>query len=127
MIGHVLDASAIMAIINREPGAEIVENYLEQSIMSSVNMAETLAKMQLGGWTSVQAENDVSNLIQNIIPFDKDFAMLSARMIKSTKPYGLSLGDRACLATGLRLGLPVVTTDTAWKKLDLGVEVICVR
>lgn len=56
-----------------------------------------------------------------------EFVDLTASLIKHTKPFGLSLGDRACLALGMKMNLPVLTADRAWAKLDLGVQVNLLR
>lgn len=60
-------------------------------------------------------------------PFDTDLALRAALLRNSTRPYGLSLGDRACLALARREGLPVLTADRSWAKLDVGVEVVLIR
>jgi PIN domain nuclease of toxin-antitoxin system len=47
--------------------------------------------------------------------------------VRITRPYGLSLGDRACLALAIRRKATVYTTDAAWKNLNLGIEVEVIR
>ena len=58
------------------------------------------------------------------------------KLLSQTRQAGLSLGDRACLSLGLRLGVPVLTSDHAvprlwrdrvWASLNLSLEVRVIR
>lgn len=113
----VLDASALMALINNEPGALLVEQYIEKACISSVNFAETLTKMLEQGIPLEEAENVLDNLNLEIVPFDRKQVSGTSLLRSSTKPYGLSLADRICLNLGKMLKLPVLTTDQAWIKI----------
>jgi len=62
-----------------------------------------------------------------VIPFDGLQARTAARLRAMTRHAGLSLGDRACLALGDRLGYPVVTADRVWAGLQVGTEIIMIR
>jgi ribonuclease VapC len=122
----VLDSSALLAVIRKEPGAERVVPVLEQAVMSAVNFSEVIARVA----RSPQPEHairDVQQLIHDIRPFDTPQATLAGMLIVQTQPFGLSLGDRACLALGKQLGAKIVTADQTWKKLDLGVEIELIR
>jgi PIN domain nuclease of toxin-antitoxin system len=59
--------------------------------------------------------------------FDDLQARLAGELVTQTRPYGLSLGDRACLALAIQRKATVYTTDAAWKKLNLGIEVEVIR
>ena len=123
----VLDASAVLALIRREKGADKVAPVMNDGLLSSINAAEVYSK--LDEWRVTQLEHDVyHNLIVNqIVPFGPDLALATGRLRHITKPLGLSLGDRACLALALREGLPVMTADRHWTKLAIGVTIECVR
>ena len=61
------------------------------------------------------------------VPFDEVQARLAGELVAQTRPYGLSLGDRACLALAIQRKATVYTTDAAWKKLNLPIEVEVIR
>jgi ribonuclease VapC len=123
----VLDASALLAFLRNEPGAEEVAAVLSLSCISSVNLAETLSKMVEYGKPLDAVAYQIERLRIPVIPFDTEQAKLVASMWKSTRVVGLSLGDRACLSLGLKTGLPVLTTERAWLKADIGVSVGVLR
>lgn len=115
----VLDASALLAFLQQEKGSEKVEEHLSKSIMSTVNVSETIAVLSQIGIHSEEAVNIITNLIKEIIPFDTHQAHLAANLRKHTKHLGLSLGDRACLALAESLNCKVLTADKIWNKLNL--------
>lgn len=124
----VLDASAILAYLKREPGHErILEALDAEAAMSTVNLAEVLSKVVVEG----QALNAVAARLGSrgltVYPFTDDDARTVAAMYPATRSFGLSLGDRSCLALGLRLGLPVLTADRAWSHVPVGVTVEVIR
>ncbi len=122
----VVDSSVLIAYLLKEPlSVDLADE--TKTVVSSVNLAETLAKLIRYGATEHQAWADATELADEIIPFSPEHARTSARLFHRTRQHGLSLGDRACLALGLALGLPVYTTDRVWKEVDVGVEVIVVR
>jgi ribonuclease VapC len=122
-----LDASAIIALLNGETGADIVAEHLDAAIISSVNYCE-VASYMMGMDIDAQALDSVlAPTLPNIINFNIEQATLAAALRKDTKKFGLSLGDRACLALGLYENCKVITADTAWSKLKLTVEVIQIR
>lgn len=125
----VLDCSALLALLLREPGAEQVEAVLPAACISSVNLAEALAKMTDWGITLENAQNTIRGLGIEIVDFDADQAAHSAALRKHTRQAGLSLGDRACLALALQRKAPAMTTDKAWLRLDSAdlPEIICIR
>ena len=61
------------------------------------------------------------------MPFDREQAQLAGQLAILTQKHGLSLGDGACLAAGIVLEARVLTADTAWRKLNLGVEIVLIR
>jgi PIN domain nuclease of toxin-antitoxin system len=123
----VLDASALLAFLRNEPGADKVAAVLTGACMSAVNLAETLGKMVEYGKPLEAMAYQVERLQIPIIPFDDDQARLAASLWISTRAVGLSLGDRACLALALKTALPTLTTEREWEKANVGVRVIRIR
>jgi len=123
----VLDASALLAFLRNEPGADKVAAVLTRSCISSVNLAETLSKMIQYGKPLETVASQIERLRIPVVPFDVDQARLASSLWMSTRPFGLSLGDRACLSLALRLSVPALTTERDWSKIDIGVDVEKIR
>ena len=124
----VLDASAILAIINQEAGYEkLSPDLLSRAVASTVNIAEVQAKLVTRGWLADEAWEDAVSPIREIIDFTEQHARIAGGMAGQTKPFGLSLGDRACLALGVALKTPVYTAERSWKKLKLDLQIQCIR
>lgn len=123
----VLDASALLTLLQEEPGFEQIEKMLPHAIMSTVNLSEVIAVLISIGISAEEAQNIAFEFIDEIIPFDSNQASLAAFLRSETKPYGLSFGDRACLALAQMQQIEVITADKIWGKLkikDLKVHVI---
>lgn len=121
----VLDSSAILALLWAEPGSEKVAEYLTKSSISAVNAAEVLTKLRESGITRENATSNFDELGIEIIDFDFKSAAETAELRISTKQLGLSLGDRACLALGIKLDATIVTADKSWAKFrSAKIEVI---
>ena len=124
----VLDASAILAVINAEPGAEkLTSDLLADAVASAVNLAEVQTKLVSRGWTSDEAWEDATSPIREVLPFDEEQARMAGDLVIQTRHLGLSLGDRACLALGIALKVPVYTAEKAWKKVKVGVRIHVIR
>ena len=123
----VADASAILAALKNEPFGNVDPQELVGAAISAVNLCEVLSKLHEDGLSEAQAEAAVSAMDLRVAPFDEPQARTAARLRSTTRHAGLSLGDRACLALGERLGYPVVTADRVWVSLDLGVEIVVIR
>jgi ribonuclease VapC len=119
----VLDASALLALIQGEPGHEKIAAVLHRSKVSAVNLAEAGSHLTNLGQPIAEARSALATLNLDIVPFDDEQAMETARLRPLTRPLGLSLSDRACLALARKLRLPAMTTDRAWGRLDIGVQV----
>jgi len=124
----VLDASAILAVISGEPGAEkLTPDLLARAVASTVNLAEVQTKLVSRGWTSGQAWEDATSPVQEALPFDEEQARIAGDLMTQTRHLGLSLGDRACLALATALRVPVYTAENAWKKVKLDLKVHVIR
>lgn len=123
----VLDASALLAMLHGEPGAEIVEDLIASSAISSVNWSEVIQKA-LERQTDVRGlREDLESLGLEIAPFTAELAESTAHLRSQTRHAGLSLGDRSCLALARFLDLPVLTADRIWNELTIGIEIRVVR
>ena len=124
----VLDASAVLAVILGESGAEQVIQQLADGHMATVNLSETLAKLIEYGLPATEAQRQIGRLELQMHDFTPEQAAAVALLRASTREFGLSLGDRACLALGQSLGLPVLTADrqmaAAQEKLALDIRLI---
>jgi PIN domain nuclease of toxin-antitoxin system len=123
----VLDASAVLAVLHREAGSASVEPHMFGAFVSSVNLAEVGTRLSDRGIPMAEARAMIERLGVRIIAFDEALAYESAALRRATRSRGLSLGDRACLALARRDGLPVMTADRTWSKLDIGIEIKLIR
>jgi PIN domain nuclease of toxin-antitoxin system len=121
----VLDASALLAWLQAETGADLVELELASAAISSLNWSEVLQKSLAHGVQITGLREDLEALGLAIVPFDVDDAEQAARL--GPPGSGLSLADRACLALGLRHGVPVLTADRAWAQVTRNVDVRVIR
>jgi ribonuclease VapC len=131
--GPVLDASALLAYLQDEPGAGTVEEALDAgALMNIVNYAEVLSRLADAGeepavaHARLGAQGLIGGLVQ-LVPLAAEDTVVIAELRPATRAHGLSLGDRACLATALRLERPVLTADRLWATLDVGVAVRLIR
>ena len=123
-----LDASALLASSNEERGANTVETALSDAAMSSVNVAEVASKLSEHGWSPTDIGPLFEQLQLSIIPFDLSTALRSGQLRQATRNFGLSLGDRACLATAMAHSMDVLTADKTWGKLKIsGLTIITLR
>ena len=124
----VLDASAILAMLNHEPGSEkLTPEMLSDAAGSTVNLAEVHTKLVSRGGDPNEAWEVALSAVQEPVPFTEEHARIAGGLVVQTRALGLSLGDRACLALGLALKAPVYTTDKSWKNLKLGVRIHVIR
>ena len=126
----VLDASAVLAVLQQEPGEDRVAGALaDGAIISAVNLSEAVARLADRGVPEAEIRADIRRLRVDVAPFDGADAFAAGLLRPATRAAGLSLGDRACIALGQRSGLPVLTADSAWMSLDFhpDVEIITLR
>jgi PIN domain nuclease of toxin-antitoxin system len=124
----VLDASALLAVLNGEPGAEeLTPELLQAAASSTVNLAEVQSKLVNCGIRPKDAWEAALSPIREAVAFTSEQAKIAGSLIAQTRSLGLSLGDRACLALGIALKAPVYTADRSWKNLKLGIRIHVVR
>jgi ribonuclease VapC len=123
----VLDASAMLALIQRETGGEKVEPMLSHAMMSAVNFCETVQRLRRGGMPVESVTMLLMSLVSEPVAFDKATAYIAASIHEKTRGQGISFGDCACLALALMHGVPAVTAERKWDRCDVGVEVIRIR
>lgn len=123
----VLDASALMALLQDEPGADRVEAVLDEALISAVNYCEVVGKLQDYGVPSGDIAAILAAVPLDVIAFDAAQAIEAGALRPATRRSGLSLGDRACLALARIRGASALTADKAWLDLDIGVDVVALR
>ena len=116
-----------MAMLNQEPGQDIGEAYLGDALLSIVNYAEVASNLGRRHLSAAVLRKTLESFDRNVVPMDKETALLTGALTSKTKQHGLSLGDRACLALGIAKNLPVLTADRAWADVELPVEVKLIR
>jgi len=122
-----LDTSAIIALLRKEPGYEILEEVIANSAISTVSLGELVSVLSRSNIIENEIDEIIKDLVPEIIPFTEDIAINTGKLIKQTKKLGLSLGDRACIATEIYHNMSVYTTDKIWKELKTSAEIIVVR
>jgi PIN domain nuclease of toxin-antitoxin system len=124
----VFDASVMLATIHHERGAEkVTDELLDRSVASAVNLAEVQSKLVKRGYLPDEAWEDSLAAVRVVAPFTRDHSRIAGDLITTTEPYGLSLGDRSCLALAIALNAPVYTTEQAWRNLKVGIPIHVIR
>jgi ribonuclease VapC len=127
MSEFVLDASALLALLNAEEGAEIIQGLLPNAVISAVNLAEVVARLAILGMPESEIRNILTLLGLEIVPFDTEQAFQAGLLFPPTRSHGLSPGDRSCLALAKAVNATAVTADQAWGDLNFGVGIKLVR
>lgn len=118
MAKHVLDATALLAAIFEERGADRVEEALKRgAAISAVNMAEVAGFLRNDGWTAGEVADVVTELGIKVVPFDAETALAAGAYRRKTRHLGLAMGAWACLATARLLDAPALTADPRWAGL----------
>lgn len=123
-----LDASALLVLLQDEPGAEIVTDAMSDASMSAANLSEVVAKLIQHGVPDGEAESILKSFDLDIVPVDEEIAVMAGKLIKQTRAHGLSLGDRICIASGILRRDTLLTADKVWSKISIeGVEIKLIR
>ena len=125
--GAVLDASALLALLDGEPGQEVVASLVPGAVIGAVNLAEVVGKLAERGMPKGDIREALDGLALEVHSADEYLAYAAGMLRPRTREHGLSLGDRACLAVASMLDMPAYTADRAWAELDLDVEVRLIR
>jgi PIN domain nuclease of toxin-antitoxin system len=124
----VLDASVILAVLFQERGAEkMTDEIMDVAVASAVNLAEVQSKLVKLGHPPEDAWLDALLLESDPEPFTAEHAKIAGSLLAKTQKYGLSLGDRSCLALAITLKAPVYTTEQVWRNLKVGVPIHVIR
>jgi ribonuclease VapC len=123
----VLDASALIALMREEKGAQRVATVIDHAVIGAVNLAEVVSKFVREGIAIGVVREWLEILELDVRPFDRELAYAAGALVPPTRAQGLSLGDRACLALALTLEAPAMTTDRVWRDLDIGVAIEVIR
>ena len=127
MSKYVLDASAVLALLDAEPGADKVAAVLMDAVIGTVNLAEVHTKLAERGQSGRQALAQILSVLEEVVPFTEEHAAITGSLRASTIHLGLSLGDRACLALGIALDAEVYTAERLWTQLQLPCSVYLIR
>lgn len=125
MAAYVLDASAVLAWLQQEPGADVVDPLLREAAISAPNWSEILQKAIQKGRDVRETADLLKALGLEVIALTEEDAATAAALWAEV-PI-LSLDDRCCLALARRLQLPAVTADSSWHDLSVGVELLPIR
>lgn len=123
----VLDASAVLSLLQGERGADRVAECLPGARISAVNLAEVVGKLSETGMPAGLIQSVLSGLGLRVVALDESAAFEVGLLRRATRAQGLSLGDRACIALSASSGLPALTADRAWASLNGGAQVEIIR
>jgi ribonuclease VapC len=123
----VLDASAVLCLLQEEKGAQRVAEALPAATIGAVNYSEVVAKLVDAGIDEVTVDGLIDNLQLKVIPFDRTQARVAGSLRAATRKLGLSLGDRACLALAAAEGATALTCERIWTKFEAPCKVETLR
>jgi len=121
----ILDASAVLAWLQQEPGSEVVRPRLVDGLIPATNWSEVLQKSRRRGVDPRVAGSLLSGLGLQVVDVTEDDGRVAAELWSIET--GHSLADRICMASALRHDLPVVTADRTWTSVATGPELILIR
>ena len=119
MTSVVLDASAVLALIREEPGADQVAPYIGRAAISAVNLQEIVKELLLSGLDKETIRELLDELRLDVHAHEVEAAYAAAALHAQTRQFGRGLGDRSCLALAVQLGVPALTADRDWKKVKV--------
>jgi PIN domain nuclease of toxin-antitoxin system len=123
----VLDASALLCLLNDEPGADRVVDVLTRSITGTASLAEVVSKLRDRGSPLDEVREALGGLHLDVRSLTPAQALIVGDLRPATKALGLSLGDRACLALAIDLQAEMLTTDAPLASADVGITITNVR
>ena len=123
----VLDASALLCLLNDEPGADRVVDVLTRSITGTASLAEVVSKLRDRGSPLDEVREALGGLHLDVRSLTPAQALIVGDLRPATKALGLSLGDRTCLALAIDLQAEMLTTDGPLASADVGITITNVR
>jgi ribonuclease VapC len=123
----VFDTSAVLALIKAELGWDKAAAVFPSAVLCTVNAAEVYTKFAEWQLPRHEQAKYLVMIEEIVVPFDNDLALRAGALRVATRSFGLSVGDRACLALAQRLGVRALTTDKIWASLQIGVEIEVLR
>jgi PIN domain nuclease of toxin-antitoxin system len=123
----VLDASALMALLLNEPGQEAVAEHVATAAISTVNLAEVLARMGREQISSSVLLHKLTELGLSVIEFDQPQAVAVSDIREYARGYGVGLADCCCIALALNRAWPVLTADRVWTRLGFDIDIRLIR
>lgn len=128
MTSVVFDASAVLALIGGEPGADIVTNHIDHGIISAVNLQEIIKELLRRSIPLDNILEIIDALHLNVRVHGRDEAIAAAALYSATKEYGSGLGDRSCMALAIAEKIPALTADHSWTKVKMrGLKIKLIR
>ena len=124
---RVLDASAVLAMIQNEAGSDVVLKHIDGAALSAVNLIEVATRLQDSNTDVGNLQNLFFDAGMSIISLDTELALSAAKLRNSTRHKGLSLADRVCLALAIREDAIALTADKIWADLDIGCKIELIR
>lgn len=115
----VFDSSAVLAMLREEPGGDLVAKYLGRATISAVNLQEVAKELLREGRSAEDVRAILADIDMEVSAHDAQAACLAAELFDKTKRFGSGIGDRSCMALGLELGIPILTADHEWKKVQI--------
>jgi ribonuclease VapC len=119
MVNVVLDASAVIAVLRNEAGADMIASHMGAALISTVNLQEVIKALVLRGLTIAAARKIIDDLHLDIRAHETEDAYAAAALTEATCKHGSGLGDRTCMALAIAENVPVITTDREWTKLKI--------
>ena len=127
MADWVLDASAVLALMRSEAGADRVLDALPTAQMASVNAAEVVARLIREGVAAETARLMVVGVGCPLVAIDAELGLRAGALTEFASTRGLSLGERCCLALAERDEATALTADRAWAGLGLSIKIAMIR
>ena len=124
---YIIDTSAFIMAIYQENVDVDFKKYFDNSMMHHINVSEAISVLIRDGMPIEVAKEVIESTISETISTNFKEAVIAAEIRVKNKMFGISTGDSFCLAAAKLYGVPIVTADRVWQKLQLGVEIICIR
>lgn len=119
MTSVVLDASAVLALVRDEPGADTVAGHVGRAAISAVNLHEVVKELLVSALDATTIRELLAELRLDVRSHDVEAAYFAAGLYAQTKIFGRGLGDRSCMALALQLSVPALTADKEWRKVSV--------